>query len=232
MKLLKVVCEANMKTVKDSIRLIFCLILFPCLFVGCKKSNTSTLTLSLSPKTVTALNVVAWTCADKEKYASDSTHGPTGSAASASFRSMVITWSNTNADLLVYAMRITGKNTSGAAIDVTLSGQDFWASVFGGGLDTTKNCYFCAIPKTTKENPTWTQTVTAGVTFTNYLGTATAGTGCGPMVTGISVPTTQVGDVLLNLKATILAYSTDSDGNVNNEYATFPFTVRLQAPPL
>jgi len=213
-----------------SLKVLFLPIAFMSLMSACKKNTTTEFTLTLTPKTITALNAKVWTCADKEALKVDSTHTATGAAAAAQFKKMIITWKNTKADLLIYAMRITGKNADGSAIDITLAGQDFWAAVFGI-VDTTKYCSFCSIAKTTDANPVWTQTVTEGETFINYLNTTTSGTGCGLSVTGISVPHNVTNDVTLSLKATLLAYSTDTDGNVNNEYATFPFYVKLQAPP-
>jgi hypothetical protein len=112
-----------------------------------------------------------------------------------------------------------------------MTGGEFWSFVYGPNFDTAAYCAFCKIPKATDAIPSMTVTISEDISYVTPDGAPTTKFGCGPVISGLTVPKDQVGDVTINLKATLLAYSEDDAGNVNNEYATFPFSVVFQAPP-
>jgi hypothetical protein len=210
-----------------------------CLFgtnSGCRKrENEVALSFTLSPSVTTALNVKRQTCNDIAARAFDPTiEDPpvSGSPGVAKFQKMTITWKSTTSKINIYAMRISGTDSKGAGIDITMTAADFWSFVYGPGLDTTVDCEFCTIEKSNGDVP-WTVTINDSTPWFRYNepGKETKLFGCGPVLSGLPVPKGQVGDVNIALKATLLAYSEDDAGNVNNEYATFPFTVKFQAPP-
>jgi hypothetical protein len=194
----------------------------------CGKKGTGSLTINMGPANVTLLNgVSASNCTDRAANATTLS----AKASVGLFRSLSFTWDRSDRDLKIYAIRFTAKSATGltGAYDQTLTLTDLNSLLIG--LADYKTCSFCTIHATTAAIPKRTITIEDGTIYTDENGTATTATGCGPVLGGFSINVNNTSDVTFPLKATVLAFSIDPNGEVFNEYATATVNVKVQAPP-
>ena len=199
------------------------------LISSCGKKQDSDLDFTISPSTITLLNVATQTCADRATVASTS---KSAAASVAMFQKMSWSWKNTGRDLKIYAIRFNSTDVNFASkIDSYITGDDMVA--FEGRDPTTaKTCTTCSLSRMTAGGVPVKYSFNTGSAVKDSNGADVAGTlACSPIVGGLTPAQTVTANFTAQVKVTLMAYSIDSDGNIQNEYAQVPVTVKYEVAP-